>query len=90
MMNLLITMKLSDRSVWNHIYPVANLNRIRKITLVRDTSGVPIPKVTYITPFHDRVTELHLMTLVKGFLIMWYSSYQRPKGSDRYCLITSV
>lgn len=86
MMNLLITMKLSDRSVWNHIYPVTNLNKIRKITLVRDTSGVPIPKVTYITPFHDRVTELHLMTLVKGLQIMWYSLIEKPLLIHSYLL----
>jgi glycosyltransferase involved in cell wall biosynthesis len=85
-MNFLITMKLSDRSLWNHIFPITNLNDISTITIIRDTSGIPVPKVRYITPFHDRVTESHLMVLIKGLHIMWYSLIEKPSLIHAYLL----
>ena len=85
-MNLLITMKLSDRSLWNHIFPITHLNDISTITIIRDTSGIPVPKVRYITPFHDRVTESHLMVLIKGLQILWYSLIEKPSFIHAYLL----
>jgi len=85
-MNLLITMRLSDRSVWNHIFPITHLNGISTITIIRDISGIPIDKVRYITPFHDRVPESHLMVLIKGLQIMWYSLIEKPVLIHSYLL----
>ncbi len=53
-MNLLLTMKLSDRSLKNHITPIASVDAIDDISIVRDTLGPEIDKVKYVIPGKGR------------------------------------
>lgn len=65
-MKLLITIKLSDRSMWNHIFPITNLKTIDKIIIVRDTSGPAMDKVSYlVTLSHLKVKNPILMAPIK-------------------------
>jgi glycosyltransferase involved in cell wall biosynthesis len=77
-MKLLITMKLSDRSLWNHIFPITNLKVIENISLVRDTPGPDLDKVRYVTPSCFGVTSSLLMVPIKMFQLIWFSLIEKP------------
>jgi len=49
-MKLVIAMKLSDRNLMYHIFPLSKLENIDKIIIIRDTEGPNIKKVEYISP----------------------------------------
>jgi glycosyltransferase involved in cell wall biosynthesis len=77
-------MKLSDRSVWNHIFPVTSLKKINNIFIIRDTPGPDINKVKYISSGYrggvwaaltvpiKLIRLLHLSLTKKPFLIHSY------------------
>ena len=50
-MKIIMTMKLTDRSVWNHVYPISTLKQVKRIMIVRDAPGFDIGKVCYVAPF---------------------------------------
>ena len=49
-MKLIVTMKLSDRNLLYHIYPLSLVEGIEKIIVIRDSMGPDIKKVEYICP----------------------------------------
>lgn len=74
-MKLLITMKLSDNSLWNFIFPIANLEDIEKIIVVRDTPGPAIDKVRYV---HSSLHISLLMVPIKLFQLIRLSLIEKP------------
>ncbi len=89
-MKLLITIKLSDRSMWNHISPITNLKTIKNITIVRDTPGLAMDKVRYLVTFsHHKVTSPILMIPIKLFQLVqltWASLIEKPSLVHSYLL----
>lgn len=77
-MKLLITMKLSDRSLWNHILPIANLKTIENITIVRDSPGPAMDKIQYVIPSCYGVTLSLLIVLKKLFQLIRSSLIEKP------------
>jgi len=64
-MDLLITMKLSNRSLWNHIFPITSLKIVENIILVRDMPGPDMDKVEYVTPSRYGVSSSILLAPIK-------------------------
>jgi len=85
-MKFLITMKLLDRSLWNHIFPITNLKDVENITLVRDRPGPDIDKVRYVTPSRYGITSTHLMVPIKLFQLIWSSLREKPSLIHSYLL----
>lgn len=85
-MKLLMTMKLSDRSVWNHIFPITNLGNIENIIIVRDTPGPVIDKVKYIIPaYHEKIPGFFLIP-IKLFHLIRLSLIEKPALIHSYLL----
>lgn len=85
-MKLLITLKLSDRSLWNHIFPITTLKNVEDITIVRNTPGPDMDKVRYVTPSHYGVTSSPLMVLIKFFQLIRSSLIKKPALIHSYLL----
>lgn len=85
-MRLLITMKLSDRSLWNHIFPITSLKIVENITLVRDTPGPDMDKVEYVTPSRYRVTSSILLAPIKLLQMVQSSLVEKPSLIHSYLL----
>lgn len=85
-MKLLITMKLSDRSVLNHIHPITTLENIERIFLVRDTSGSDIEKVKYIVPSYQRKFSYYIQIPIKLFHLIRLSIIEKPALIHSYLL----
>jgi len=85
-MDLLVTMKLSDRSLWNHIFPITNLKIVENITLVRDTPGPDMDKIRYVTPSSYRVTAPILTVPIKLVQLIWSSLVKKPSLIHSYLL----
>ena len=49
-MKLIVTMKLSNRNLLYHIYPLSLVENIEKIIIIRDIVGPDIKKVEYVCP----------------------------------------
>lgn len=77
-MNLVITMKLTDRSLTNHILPVTHLEYIDSITIVRDTPGQDITKVRYLTPSRFMGTSAVLKVPARFFQMIRASLSGKP------------
>ena len=77
-MNLIVLMKLSDRSLTNHIFPITKLECIDNITIVRDVPGQDIRKVTYLTPSRFGKTSSVLMVPVKLYYLIHASLREKP------------
>ncbi|NQE53356.1 hypothetical protein C5S29_07165, partial [ANME-1 cluster archaeon GoMg3.2] len=74
-MKLLITMKLADRSLKYHIYPITSLKEVDKILIVRDTTGPKMNKVKYYCPPNWSL-KIPILALFFKFLLMIYLSIQ--------------
>ncbi len=85
-MKLLLTMKLSDRSMKNHIYPITKLDGVDKIIVVRDRPGEDISKVEYLTPSHYGISSPVLMVFFKLFFLFRSSLNERPALVHSYLL----
>jgi glycosyltransferase involved in cell wall biosynthesis len=85
-MNLLVTMKLSDRSLWNHIAPIASVDTIDEIFMVRDTPGPEIVKVEYITPGSGRSLPAVIMAPAKLIQMIRISLSRKPSLIHSYKL----
>lgn len=85
-MKLLVTMKLSNRSLLNHLLPITNLKAIENITIVRDSPGPEIDKVRYITPFHTGTTLSFLFAPQKLFQLVQLSLSEKPSLIHSYLL----
>lgn len=85
-MKLLITLKLSDRSLRNHIFPITTLKNVEDITIVRDTPGPDMDKVRYATPSHYGVTSSLLMVPIKLFQLIRSSLVKKPSLVHSYLL----
>jgi len=85
-MDLLVTMKLSDRSLWNHIFPITNLKIVENIILVRDTPGPDMDKIRYVTPSSYRVTASILTVPIKLVQLIWSSLVEKPSLIHSYLL----
>jgi len=68
-MKLLITMKLADRSLKYHIYPITLLKEVDEIIIVRDRQGPPIEKVGYYCP-PKWTLKFPIMALFFKFVLM--------------------
>jgi glycosyltransferase involved in cell wall biosynthesis len=85
-MRLLVTMKLSDRSLWNHIFPITCLKNVENITLVRDTPGPDMDKIRYATPSRYGVTLSFLMAPIKLLQLIRSSLAEKPSLIHSYLL----
>jgi glycosyltransferase involved in cell wall biosynthesis len=85
-MNLLITLKLSDRSLSNHILPITNLKYIENITIVRDTNGPDIKKVNYLTPSRRGAISAGLLVPIKLTQLVYASLVEEPSLIHSYLL----
>ena len=72
-MKLLITMKLADRSLKYHIYPITLLKEVDKIIIVRDRKGPEMDKVEYYCP-PSWTLKFPILALFFKFLLMIYLS----------------
>lgn len=85
-MKLLITMKLADRNMMHHIYPITLLNRVDKIMVVRDTKGPEINKVQYNCPPKWTLKIPPIALLYKFVLIIYLSIHEKPELIHGYLL----
>lgn len=85
-MNLLVTLKLSDRSVSNHIAPIASLDSIEDIVVVRDAPGPELEKVTYVTPGNGRTLPAVFSVPAKLIHLVRLSLSKRPSLIHSYLL----
>lgn len=78
-MNLFVVMKLSDSSLRNMISPIADLDMIQSIRVIRDTKGPDIKKVLYSTP-GSWIQFFPSLVAIPGKLIyiVWYSIIEKP------------
>ena len=85
-MKLLITMKLADRNMMHHIYPITLLDKVDKIMVVRDTKGPEINKVQYNCP-PKWTLKIPIIALLYKFVIMVYLSiHEKPTLIHGYLL----
>jgi glycosyltransferase involved in cell wall biosynthesis len=85
-MKLLITMKLSDRSLKHHIDPIVSLEEVDEVLLVRDTKGPEISKVKYYCPPNWVVNFTILALLFKFLLMIYLSIKEKPLLVHGYLL----
>jgi len=88
-MKFLISIKLSDRSMWNHISPITNLDAIEGITIVRDTPGPTIKKVRYANimqqPFVSPILNIPVK-LAQLIQLICLSLIEKPSLIHSYLL----
>lgn len=85
-MKILITMKLADRSLKYHIYPLTLLKEVDKIMLVRDKKGPIIDKVEYYCP-PNWILKLPILALFCKFLLLIFLSIkEKPAMIHAYLL----
>ena len=77
-MNILILMKLSDKTMRYHVYPVSKLNNVEEISIVRDNPGLPIPKVKYYCPPPKILIFPIISFIYKQLLLIILSVYKNP------------
>jgi glycosyltransferase involved in cell wall biosynthesis len=85
-MKLLMTMKLSNRSMWNHIFPITNLENIEQIIIVRDRLGPDIDKVRYVIPASPGKLPNFLLGPIKLFHLIRLSMIEKPSLIHSYLL----
>jgi glycosyltransferase involved in cell wall biosynthesis len=85
-LKLLISSGLPARQIKNHILPIANLDEVERIFIVRDIKGPFINKVTYYTPPSFTLKSSILKTLFKFFLLLRISIKERPNIVHGYLL----
>jgi glycosyltransferase involved in cell wall biosynthesis len=77
-MRLLITMKLMDINLKNHIFPLTQIDTIESILIVRDKKGPILDKVEYYCPPEWSLKIPLLNFFIKFFLMMKLSIQKRP------------
>jgi glycosyltransferase involved in cell wall biosynthesis len=85
-MKLLITMKLANRSLKYHIYPITSLKEIDKILIVRDTTGPKMNKVKYYCPPKWTLRFPVLALFFKFLLMIYLSIREKPALIHSYLL----
>lgn len=85
-MNLLVTMKLSDRTVLSHIYPISLVNEVENIYIVRDTKGPNINKVKYYCPPKWSLNFPPIAFFIKFWLLLFLSILKKPSLIHSYLL----
>lgn len=85
-MNILITMKLADRSLKYHILPLTLLSEIDKIILVRDKKGPLLDKVEYYCPPNCMLKIPILALFYKFILMLILSVVEKPAIVHSYLL----
>ena len=85
-MKLLVTMKLSNGSLWNHIFPITGLKNVEGITLVRDTPGPDMEKIRFVTPSSYGVTSSLLQVPIKLLQLLRASLVEKPSLIHSYLL----
>ena len=85
-MKLLVTMKLSNGSLWNHIFPITGLKNVESITLVRDTPGPDMEKIRFVTPSSDGMTSPLLQVPIKLLQLLRASLVENPSLIHSYLL----
>lgn len=85
-MNLLITMKLSNRNMMYHIYPITLLDEVDKVIIVRDMRGPDINKVQYYCPPSWTLKFPIVALLCKFFLMINLSIREKPKLIHGYLM----
>jgi glycosyltransferase involved in cell wall biosynthesis len=72
-MNILITLKLSDLNLHNHLYPLTKIDEINEIFIVRDYPGPKIEKVKYYCPPSWSLGIAPVCFLIKFFIMIYIS-----------------
>lgn len=85
-MKILITMKLADRSLKYHVYPLTLLKEIDKIILVRDRTGPVINKVEYHCPPNWSLKIPVLALFFKFLKMVSLSIREKPSIVHAYLL----
>jgi len=75
---IIVTMKLSDRNLMYHIYPLSLIECIDQIIIVRDTVGPNIKKVRYICPPQWALKFPPVAFLIKLVQLIYTSMRERP------------
>lgn len=73
-----MTLKLTDRSVSNHISPITQLDEVQRIRIVRDTPGAAIEKVEYVCPIQSRFRSPFFLAPIKLFHLIRISIKTKP------------
>ena len=79
-------MKLADRNMMHHIYPITLLEQIDEIMIVRDTKGPEINKVQYICPPKWTLNVPIIALLYKFGLMLYLSIHEKPELVHGYLL----
>ncbi|HQF89398.1 MAG TPA: glycosyltransferase [Methanofastidiosum sp.] len=85
--NLLITLKLIDRSIEVHMFPIILLESVSKILVVRNTEGPKLNKLDYICPpkIISRIPILNIFA--KLFLMLYFGKKNRSTIVIGYYLL---
>lgn len=85
--NLLITLKLIDRSIEVHMSPLILLESVPKILVVRNTEGPKLNKLDYICPpkIISKIPIINIFT--KLFLMLYFGKKNRSKIVIGYYLL---
>jgi len=83
---LLIVMKLADRNLKYHIYPITLLKEIDEIIIIRDRKGPEIQKVKYYCPPKWTLNFPILALFFKFLLIVYLSIKEKPALIHSYLL----
>ena len=71
-------MKLSDRTLISHIYPLTLLDEIDRIIIIRDFPGPYINKVNYVCPPKWSLEILPLAFFIKFCMMVFLSIKEKP------------
>lgn len=71
-------MKLPERNMMNHIVPLAKLDEIERIMVVRDTAGPAIEKVEYHCPPSCTLKFLPVAYIIKFLMLIRLAFEEKP------------
>ena len=77
-MKIIVTMKLSNRNLMYHIYPLSLVESIEKIIIVRDIIGPDIKKVEYVCPPLWTLKFPPFAFFIKMMQLIYISVKERP------------
>lgn len=75
---LIVAMKLIDRNLMYHIYPLSLVENVEEIIIIRDHPGPDIEKVKYICPPKWALKFPPLAFLIKMLQVIYISIRERP------------
>ncbi|MDA0524647.1 glycosyltransferase [Methanococcoides alaskense] len=85
-MKLLITLKLADRNMMHHLYPITLLDEVDKLIVVRDTKGPDINKFQYHCPPYWTLKIPIIALLYKFVLMIILSIREKPELIHGYLM----